>query len=102
MHFHPLPASGLVKSKTARYFRYKTRVSSASPSLRQFSVSPVPQQIKDDLARSACCVRKGLVEADVCTNVLPAADRDLHLRDDVPIALRTINQIAIGNKLHHW
>src|SRR5262249_14263040 len=98
MHFHPLPASGLVKSKTARSFRYKNRASSASPSLRHFSVSPVPQQIKDDLARSACCVRKRLAKTDVCSNVLPAVDSDLHLWNDVPIALRTINQIAIGNK----
>ena len=40
-------------------------------------------------------------DSPVRANMLPLADRHLHLRQHVPVRLRTVHQIAVRQKFHH-
>src|SRR5207237_5454966 len=82
--------------------RWRPKPPAALPAFRQLSIGPIPQQIEDYLALPACDVSKRLEKTDVCADMLPAADGDLHLRYYVPSRLCSSHKIALRNELHHW
>src|SRR5262245_45198709 len=73
----------------------------ASPALRQLSISPIPEQIKDNLALPACSVSEWSPITQVRANMWPAAEGHLHLRRHIPICLCPGHKIAVGDKFDH-
>src|SRR5215510_2201993 len=78
-----------------------TRKSFSSPALGQLSVGPIPKHVEDNLVLPACGVCEWLAEANVCADVLSAAECDLHLGYNVPVGLCSSHEIAIGDELYH-
>src|SRR6266403_4299034 len=74
---------------------------SPSPTFVKPTVEPVPKQIEHNLYLSSRSVVDRHANAQIGANVLPLADRHLHLRHDIPIRLRFVYQIARAEKLEH-
>src|SRR6267378_180480 len=74
---------------------------SPSPTFVKPTVEPVPKQVEHNLYLPSRSVVHRYADAQVGANVLPAANRHLHLRHDVPIRFRFVYQIARAEKLEH-
>ena len=73
----------------------------ASPTFSQLAVLPVPENVKHQLHGSSRRITDRRANAQVSFDVLPVADRHLHLRQQVPVCLCSSGQISVGQKLHH-
>jgi len=62
---------------------------------------PIPEQIESCLHRPSRSVVHWNADPEIKADVLAFADRDLHLRQHVPICLRAIDEIAGGQELNH-
>src|SRR5438128_8394603 len=72
------------------------------PALPQAAVEPIPQHVKDELGRPAKYVVNRTSNADVRQNMLAFAQRELHLRHNVPVCFRAGFQISTGESFDHW
>src|SRR6266850_1625504 len=72
------------------------------PAFAQTAVKEIPEHVEHDLRGSTEGVVDGPPNADVGQNVLAPAERDLHLRHDVPIRFRSSLQIPVGQEFNHW
>src|SRR5882724_7437790 len=74
---------------------------SPSPTFVKPTVEPVPKQVEHNLYLSSRSVVDRYADAEIGANVLPLADRHLHLRQHVPISFCMVHQIPGGQKLEH-
>src|SRR5581483_4692843 len=81
--------------------RTRGLVSWLFPPVAQAAVKPVPKYIEDDLGRASGSMVHWDLNSHVCKDVLPLAERDLKLRQEVPVLLCAIDQISIRQKLDH-
>src|SRR5882757_10466207 len=74
---------------------------SPSPTFVKPTIKPVPEQVEHNLYLSSRGVVDRYADAEVGANVLPLADRHLHLRQHIPIGLCMVHQIPSRQKLEH-
>ena len=73
----------------------------SSPALPELAIGPVPQHVKISPLAAPGGIREWLTHADIHADMLPPTHRHLHLRHDVPVGLRSVHQVARGQKFHH-
>src|SRR5689334_1109455 len=73
-----------------------TTHSSPSPAFVEAAIAPIPQEIQHDLDGATRGVVHRNSHAQVASDMLPLADRHLHLRQDVPIGFRFVHEILRG------
>src|SRR5258708_26700023 len=74
---------------------------SPSPTFVKPTIKPVPKQIEHNLYLSSRSVVDRYADAEVGANVLPLADRYLHLRQHIPIGFCMVHQIPGCQKFEH-
>src|SRR5258705_1599002 len=74
---------------------------SPSPTFVKPTIKPVPKQVEHNLYLSSRSVVDRHTDAQIGANVLPFADRHLHLRQHIPIGFCMVHQIPGCQKLEH-
>src|SRR5882757_340463 len=72
---------------------------SPSPTFVKPTIKPVPKQVEHNLYLSSRSVVHRYADAQIGANVLPLADRHLHLRQHIPIGFCMVHQIPGRQKL---
>src|SRR5712671_5366719 len=71
------------------------------PTFVKPTIKPVPEQVEHNLSLSSRSIVDRHTDAEIGANVLPLADRYLHLRQHIPIGLCMVHQIPGRSKLEH-
>src|SRR5262245_10107082 len=81
--------------------RPQPRACSLPPAIEQPAVEPVPQKVRAHLHVTLSTIVYGDLEPRADRDVLPFAERDLHLRNNIPLRFLVIDELARTKKLHH-
>src|SRR5712671_2948736 len=81
--------------------QFRKALFSPSPTFVKPTIKPVPKQVEHNLYLSSRSVVHRYADAEIGANVLPLADRHLHLRQHIPIGFCMVHQIPSRQKLEH-